>query len=197
MTDEQTGVEETKRGRVRRLFCDPMDELGFRRPRRMDDETFRAKQTRMVDALTYMSDDGLRTLFDFMKSKGQGKQRDQWPPRAMIYAYAELIEPCPIEKIPSMLSWFRSSAGARAAEDDTLVETFEFIQKYKKPPTMDGAQAAIRRQAEERRRNISMARSRVDRGVAMPDDEQLLAWHADRIAVVKSIMKPADAEERR
>lgn len=193
MTDEQTTTEETKRGRVRRLFVEPMQELGFKRPPKLDEEAFDKKLTRMVDYLTYLSDDGLRLLFDFMKVKGQGRDRMQWPPRAMIYAYAELIEPCPIEKIPSMLSWFRSSAGQRAAEADTLVETFEFIRQHKKPPTMDGMQKMIARAAEERRRGIAMARDRIVREVASDDDRQYVAWYEARLAEVRTLMAGEEA----
>ncbi len=193
MTDEQTTTDETKRGRVRRLFVEPMQDMGFKRPPKMDEETFQKKLTRMTDYLTYMSDSGLRLLFDYMKVKGQGRDRSQWPSRASVYAYAELIEPCPIEKIPSMLSWFRSSAGLRAAEEDKLVETLEFIKKYKKPPTMDSMQKMIDRAAEDRRRMMAMSRDRIDRGVASDDDRKYVAWYEARLGDVRRLMDGAEA----
>ena len=61
MTEEQTTTE-TNRDRVRRLFINPMIELGFRFPHRTPEDIVRKRLDRMADDLGYLTDENLRRV---------------------------------------------------------------------------------------------------------------------------------------
>ncbi|MFT5614689.1 MAG: hypothetical protein ACI8Q6_001971, partial [Granulosicoccus sp.] len=108
-TIQETAPEakaESKRDRVRRLFTSRLDDLGFRRHGNVKVADHGLNMVKLIDALTYMSDHSLNVLYDMLKSKGQGRDRDIWPSRATILGYAELVEPRAIEELPSLIRWF-------------------------------------------------------------------------------------------
>jgi hypothetical protein len=170
---------EGKRDRVRRLLIDPLTELGFRKPARVKTEGHEAGLTKLADDLAYMSDANLSALFDMMKSKGDGKERCLWPPRAAFLKTAEHIQPRPIEELPSLLRWFRSVEGPKARANGTLVETLEYFQTHKRPPI--NARSAILSRAQDNQRQRELFQDRVNRGVARPEEvEWLRVYEAKR-----------------
>lgn len=182
-TSDGAEKPEGKRARVRRLLLDPLERDGFRKPAKISDDDFKKALGRLADALVYMSDQSLEVMYDMMRSKGQGKGRDIWPPRASFYAIAEMVEPCPLEKVPSLRGWFRSNAGPVAVENDTLVEVLTYIQTHKKPPMSEGARKQIHHDARERRHFVEVARRRVADGTATKDERDKLSWLDARQAV--------------
>ncbi|MEN9062861.1 hypothetical protein [Ponticoccus litoralis] len=74
-----TAGVETKRGRVRRLVLEPLAELGWIRPKGMKAGAHADELVRLSDDLTYMSDLSLGALCDMLRSKAQGKARNEWP----------------------------------------------------------------------------------------------------------------------
>ena len=196
MAETETGNEkvESKRGRVRRLLLDPLENDGFKRPHKISEEDFKKKLGRLADALAYMSDNSLQVLYNMMRSKGQGRERNVWPDRATFYAIAELVEPCPIEKIPSMLGWFASRSGPQAQADDTLVEVLGYIQQHKKPPTTDGARKQIAHDAQERRRFVQIARRRILDGEATDEEKARLAFLDGRQRLAESLVARGNRE---
>jgi len=181
---------ESKRGRVRRFFVDPMLALGFRKAGGVTAEKHAAALAGLCDNLAYMPDDRLGALLEMVRTKGAGPNRDIWPSAAVVLNFAELIVPRPLEELPSLLRWFRSVEGPRALHDQTLVETFVYFRRYKRPPVM--AQLQITQEAADNRRKLELLADREARGVASADDVQWLAWYRGRLAYCTAIVTGAD-----
>jgi len=97
MTDEQTMTAETKRDRVRRLLIAPLTEWGFRKPGDVREEKHAKFLTNLADSMAYMTDAQLEQLRDFLKTRGEGKDRRGWPRMATIVPFAEQVAPRPLE----------------------------------------------------------------------------------------------------
>lgn len=179
-------AKESKRGRVRRLLQEPLVEYGFRRSKLIPKSAFETAMAAMMDDLTYMSDDGLEVLRCMLVSKGRGKNRDIWPSRATITGLAELVQPRPVAEIPALLRWFRSVEGPKAQDEGILVETYEYFQKFKRPP-VEGLRA-IRDRAAENRRNMDLALDRLRRGVEREGDEHFVQTYQDRLDYCQRIV---------
>ena len=89
-----------------------------------------------------------------------------------------------MERIPGMVSWFASEAGAQAIENDTMLETFEFIETFKKPPVEDHNRKKIMAQAAKRRDDMQSARLRIERGRALEGDAAMIAYFEGRLSRV-------------
>ena len=178
MTVEQTTKTETKRDRVRRILIHPLTEWGFRKPGNVTEEKHRKFLVDLADGLAYLSDEQLERLREFLKTKGEGKDRRGWPRMATITPLAEAVAPRPLEEIPVIASWFGSARGPQALEEGTLVAEFQFVTKFKRPPLHDGEWRLIRGRASEHDSNKRVREDRVRRGVADQDDRQWLAWYS-------------------
>ena len=178
MTDAQTTKTETKRDRVRRLLIDPLTAWGFRKPGNVTEAKHAKFLVDLADGLAYLSDDQLVTLREFLKTKGEGKDRRGWPRMATITPLAEAVAPRPLEEIPVIASWFGSARGPQALAEGTLVAEFQFLSALKRPPLHDGDWRRIRERATEHDSSKRVREDRVRRGVADDDDRQWLAWDA-------------------
>lgn len=178
MTDAQTTKTETKRDRVRRLLIDPLTAWGFRKPGNVTEAKHAKFLVDLADGLAYLGDDQLVTLREFLKTKGEGKDRRGWPRMATITPLAEAIAPRPLEEIPVIASWFGSARGPQALEEGTLVAEFQFLSALKRPPLREGDWRRIRERAAEHDSSKRVREDRVRRGVADEDDRQWLAWYA-------------------
>ncbi|WP_370045502.1 MULTISPECIES: hypothetical protein [Salipiger] len=178
MTDEQTTKTETKRDRVRRILIHPLTEWGFRKPGNVTEEKHGKFLVDLADGLAYLSDEQLERLREFLKTKGEGKDRRGWPRMATITPLAEAVAPRPLEEVPAIASWFGSARGPKALEEGTLVAEFQFLTALKRPPLHDGDWRRIRERAAEHDSNKRVREDRVRRGVADHDDRQWLAWYA-------------------
>ena len=195
MTEQK---KETKRDRVRRLLIhplvDPITGLGMRRNKQiMDQDRFKATLDRLCDELGYMSDLGLQTLYGFLKTKGEGRNRDILPPRATILGYAELVEDCPIERIPAMASWFGSVEGPKAQTEGTLVETYRFIRKFKRPPNGPNAQQRIHAKAKENRSALEHANGMIARGRDIDEHQAFIAAYDADLAAATALLPVAES----
>lgn len=177
MTAEQTLKPETKRDRVRRLLIAPLAEWGFRKPGDVCAERHARFLDGLADGMAYMTDEQLVTLREFLRTKGEGKDRRGWPRLATITPLAEQIAPRPIEEIPAIASWFGSVEGPKAIEEGTLVAQFLFLTKFKRPPLTDGDWRAVRDRARGLSSDYGVRADRERRGVASEDDRQFLAWY--------------------
>lgn len=171
MGSEMTEKPESKRGRVRRLLIEPLTELGFRKSGKVTADRHKANIASLADELAYMSDDSLTSLYAMLRTKGQGGQRDIWPSTATMVGFAELVQERPLEELPGLVRWFASVEGPKALHDGTLVETWLYFHKHKKPPF--SAQHIIREKADANRRKLALYRDRAKRNVA---DESELDW---------------------
>ncbi|KPU83607.1 hypothetical protein JI58_08300 [Marinosulfonomonas sp. PRT-SC04] len=183
-------VEESKRGRVRRLLIEPLEALGFRRNAKVPADVFKTKMASMIDSLIYMSDQNLAVMFDMLKSKGEGRNRDVWPSAATICGLAELVQPRPVQELPNLLSWFQSVEGPKCLAAGTLVETWAYFQQNKRPPFNAG-----RHIAEEATRNQSLAqriRERAAKSRASDDDVSWLGRYEKRLAYCEAIVRGGD-----
>jgi len=174
----ENGKTESKRGRVRRLLLEPMQQAGFHFKRGMPEASQVKALDRMADALGYLSDTGLVTLRSCLMTKGEGSARTFWPGFATVVGFADAFHPRPLEEVPELLRWFRSTAGRAALEGDRLVAEFMFWQKKKRPPLSDADHKRVNDRAAEwnRRREVILDRQARNVGNA-PDDQAWLAWY--------------------
>ena len=193
MTVEQTTKTETKRDRVRRILIHPLTEWGFRKPGNVTEAKHAKFLVDLADGLAYLSDDQLVTLREFLKTKGEGKDRRGWPRMATITPLAEAVAPRPLEEIPVIASWFGSARGPQALAEGTLVAEFQFLSALKRPPLHDGDWRRIRERATEHDSSKRVREDRVRRGVADDDDRQWLAWYAQLEARAMALL-PAKTE---
>lgn len=176
MTVEQNTTAETKRDRVRRLLITPLAEWGFRKPGDVREELHKKFLTNLADSMSYMTDDQLVTLRDFLKTRGEGKDRRGWPRMATIVPFAEQVAPRPLEEHPTICSWFGSARGRKALDEGTLISEFLFLAKFKRPPLADGDWMRVRSRAQELDSERRVKADRRRRGVASRDDLQFLDW---------------------
>lgn len=170
-----TDQTESKRDRVRRLLLDPLADHGFRFKRGVTDDDAKAKLAQIADDLAYMSDQGLKAMFQSMRFKGEGSSRDFWPSRASFLGLAEALEKSPLEEAPALLRWFASVEGPKALQAETHVAQYLFWSKYKRPPVSVHDWRSVRDHAAQMSEKAMRVQDKLDRGVApYPDDE---AWH--------------------
>lgn len=170
-----TDQTESKRDRVRRLLLDPLADHGFRFKRGVTDDDAKAKLAQIADDLAYMSDAGLKAMFQSMRLKGEGSSRDFWPSRAAFLGLAEALEKSPLEEAPALLRWFASVEGPKALQAKTHVAQYLFWSKNKRPPASVHDWRSVRDHAERMAERAMRVQDKLDRGVApYPDDE---AWH--------------------
>lgn len=170
-----TDQTESKRDRVRRLLLDPLADHGFRFKRGVTDDDAKSKLAQIADDLAYMSDAGLKAMFQSMRLKGEGSSRDFWPSRAAFLGLAEALEKSPLEEAPALLRWFASVEGPKALQAKTHVAQYLFWSKNKRPPASVHDWRSVRDHAERMAERAMRVQDKLDRGVApYPDDE---AWH--------------------
>lgn len=178
MTIDTDQAPETNRDRVRRLLLVP---LGFRHERKTDEAAGRALLDGIADDLAYVSDDALGRILEAMRGKGLGVHKDFWPTRAAFIGYAEMYHPRPLELSPKLMSWFASVEGPRAIAEGTLVETWQFFEKYKYPPARPDAKRRVLEAAQTNARKLQLISEQRARGrEILPDDAAWERWYLDR-----------------
>lgn len=185
---------ETKRDRVRRLVLHPLAERGMRFARGVSAEDAERRLNEIADALAYMADDRLRLLEECLRSKGEGSAKRFWPERVTIFNLAEACQPRPIEELPAMASWFGSVEGPRAREEGTLVATFLFIEKVKRPPYADKHRARVLERSRELEADMARVRDRIDRGYGSDEDRAKLRWYEGLTARAEALVDAGDAK---
>ncbi len=169
---------ETNRDRVRRLLLQP---LGFRHPRKTDEATGRALLDAIADEMAYLPDDVLIAMVEAMRARGDGASKDFWPSRASFIGVAEWLHPRPLEFSPKLLSWFASIEGPRAIENGTLVETWQFFEQKKRPPSLPEDRKRVEVVAQHNARKLQLIAERRERGrEQFPDDLAWERWYLDR-----------------
>ncbi len=186
----ESGPVETKRARVRRCLLDP---LGFRFRREVDEAAQRQFLDGLADELGYMAEDRLRALADMLRPKGQGSARNLWPDRATFVAFAELVQPRPLEELPALLSWFGSVEGPRAMAAGELVEVWDYITRRKAPPYSDQARKMVAEAAGEANRRLKIVEERQAAGLGVRADE--VEW-ARRYLAARARCEAIVARER-
>lgn len=178
---------ENNRARVRRLLFDP---LGFRFDRTSregkDPEQAKRALDRIADDLAHLTDRELRHMVEMLQAKGEGSKRCFWPGFATFRGHAEAIHPRPIQSLPEMRSWFGSVEGPKARADGTLVETYDFMLKHKRPPYLPKDREQIAAQSEEAARRLRVIERHKRQGTFTPDtsaiDRKEAEWESRYIA---------------
>lgn len=166
---DQIDQTETKRARVRRILLEP---LGFRFRKGVDGDEAKRALNRIADDLAYMADDRLAALRDMLATKGQGSDRNFWPDHATFIAFAEVVEPRPIEELPALLSWFGSVEGPAALAAGVLVETWQFIGRRKKPPVTPQERTMVAEAAAMNARRLTIIAERREAGWTISDEDR-------------------------
>lgn len=192
-TEQQTAPE-TKRDRVRRLFIQPMNDLGWRKPATVKAERHADNLNKLADDLAYLSDEGFARLRAGLRAKGDGKTRDLWPPNARILAFADIAEPRPIEELPALLRWFRSQAGAEADRAGRLVEEYRFWCRHKRPPVTPPERRSVADRADLNRHRAQLITERMGRGGTLdPEDHHWLRTYRDETDRLRAIVADGEA----
>lgn len=188
---------ENNRARVRRLVIDPLIGLGFRFKRGVAEDMAARRLTQLSDDVGYLSDEGLTRLQASMRDKGEGSARCFWPERATFIAYAQMIEPRPIEDMPGMASWFASEAGARAQAEDRLVAEYRFWRSKHRPPMNDMEWRRVTEKAKEWNDRATLMRDRQRRGITLTDWDRgwIGAYDGDLAAAQRLVAARQEAAE--
>lgn len=185
--EKKTGSEEeSKRGRIRRLLFDPLEADGFRKSGKVTAERHSVAMARLADDLAYMGDHGLATLRQMLRTKGQGRARDIWPSVATVIGFAEAIQPRPTEELPGLLRWFASVEGPKALHDGTLVETWSYFHRHKRPPIK--AKLEIARRSEHNRHKLELFRERMERGSISDEDADWVRRYEAKLAYCRGLV---------
>ena len=187
---DNEGQSEGKRARVRRLLIDPLDGIGFRRGRAVAADGHRDAMARLADNLGYLSDQALIALREMLQTKGEGAAHNVWPAPATVYALAEMLERRPVEELPGCLRWFRSVEGPKALEAGTLVETWAYFRRMKRPPI--NASRELMERAADNRRRLCLIDERARAGVANDDDIGWARAYRDRLAWCEAMIRHTD-----
>lgn len=189
MSDDD--MTETKRGRVRRLLLEPLQDLGFRFKKGTPDDVASRRLAALCDDMAYLSDEALRRVALAMRDKGEGSARCFWPERATFIAFAQMAQPRPIEDMPGMASWFASAAGSAAQEQDRLVAEYRWWRVKHRPPMNDGEWRRISERAAQWRSQAERFRDRLMRGVVLDQQDQgwLAAYDADHAAALALVQR--------
>lgn len=190
MSEVEGANVETKRDRVRRLFIEPMNDLGWRKPARRSDEDHAADLNRICDELHYLADDQFAVLREALRAKGDGSTRDHWPRPARIVAFAELVEPRPLDALPAVRRWFACAAGEAAEAAGRLVEEYDYWTRFKVPPRTPEARRMVEERAQKNARRLELYLDRCKRGLASPQGEAEWAHgYQERKAQVRRLLK--------
>lgn len=185
-----TDQTESKRDRVRRLLLDPLADHGFRFKRGVTEDDARTKLAQIADDLAYMSDAGLKAMFQSMRLKGEGSSRDFWPSRAAFLGLAEALEKSPLEEAPALLRWFASVEGPKALQGQTHVAQYLFWSKHKRPPVSVHDWRSVREHADRMADRAMRVKDKMDRGVEVwPDDEAWYRRYTDLDALVRGYVE--------
>lgn len=184
---------ESRRGRVRRLLIEPLELAGFRKSAKVTAERHKVVLASLADDLSYMSDESIDVLRQMLLPHGQGRDHDIWPSKATITGIAERVEPRPVEELPGLIRWFRSVEGPRARREGTLVETWAWFHRNKRPPI--GVERSLRERAGENRRKLDLYRDRMRRGVAKADETDWVRRYEDRLAYCEGLVVGGNEEE--
>lgn len=184
-------TEETNRDRVRRLLFVP---LGFRWPKGTPDAVGQADLDAIADEMAYLADADLTALARLLAPHGDGSARCFWPPRATFTGFAHIVRPRPLVEDPKLLSWWASAAGQAMVEDGTLVETYQYFEKYRKPPVGDGPRAAVMDRAKANARRLAMAEERLRLNMhVQPEDADWRRWYLGKLAELTALVDDARA----
>ena len=120
---------------------------------------------------------------------GEGAAKQFWPSFATFIGKAEEFEKAPLEELPELLRWFKSSAGQAALEGDRLVAEYEFWIKYKHPPSQPASRRKVSKRADDWRLKAARIQDRLDRGVSpFAGDSEWLAWYKARLVYVTALV---------
>lgn len=179
------GVRESNRARVRRLLIEP---LAMRHPRGREDAG-REMLDAIADELAYIPDEKLEVLARMLAPQGQGAARNFYPDRATFLGFAHLVAPRPLTDDPKLLGWFASVEGPKMIAEGTLVETWSFFERNRRPPFDDRSRRLVAEQAAEHKRRVLLVDERIERGVEVdPEDRAFMLRYRAREAELTELV---------
>lgn len=178
MSEHDTTEETTGRALVRQVLWSRIDEAGVKPPKGQTRETWGKLRAHMTDRFDHMGRASLEVLADEIIEEA-ARRHGQCPSEVVLRQWAEGLEKRPLILKPIVTSWLRSIEGPAAAAGGFLPELYELLQRLGRPP---GAydMTRVREQAERNRREETLIRDRIARGVASEDDRSWLE-HRERI----------------
>lgn len=120
--------------RVKELFIQRMEALGFMKPAGMKLDQYRVMQKEICQKLAYMTDEGLRALAEVMQGQGGGKSGDRFPIAAKVLAEANRIEQPAADASPLIRKVFASQVGADALQEGFAPELLHWLRSNRRWP---------------------------------------------------------------
>ena len=159
---------------VRKLLIGRLNDAGLVRAKGQGEAALSRSIEAMVDRLSYMTPDNLRTLADVVIdiAAKPGAAQGVWPSEVVIYGLASGLQARPFRMSRVVWSWLGSVEGPIAEGGGYLVELFRFLRRFQRPP-LPGDMREIRERAVENNRQRGLIADRVKRDVIRPDDQ---AW---------------------
>lgn len=183
-----TGGSAEGRARVRAELIQPLEDMGMARKRGHSIEQHNAMMARLADKLSYMTEENLRGLRDWVIRIAAGKARDTWPREVSILSAAWNIQTPPPRESDYALSIIRSVMGIRAHEGGYLVELFQIAKKIGPPPNRY-VLAKLRDQARDNRARRDRIKEYIATGRVTPEDMAWFDRYHDDLALCMAIIE--------
>lgn len=171
-----TNATAETRARVERVFLEPLENLGLKRPVKMKAAEYDQMKTNLRGRLAYLDEKDLGALFWAIAGRASGPLKNQWPSEVTVLNFARGIKQPPASVSEMVRSYMRSSAGQAARERGEHLALLCYLRKYGVPQGYF-SWGKIRENADE----MARRRSRIDdaagrREYVSREDAGFLQW---------------------
>jgi len=180
MTDGHDDSATEGKAAVRQHFVQRLQDAGVERPKGMSAAGYDAMMGGLVEWLSYMRLENLKTLAEQMLDAAVDA-KGKCPSEVVIRQAAKNLQKPPPFESRIYTSWLHSIEGPPALAGGYLVELFQFLRNRKTNlAPAEFEMREVRAKAEWWRREREMIRGRTERGTDTPEDRRLMSeWLAD------------------
>lgn len=177
--------------RVRRCLIDPLTARGMVRASSLTVAQHEAQMDGLAARLAYMTEENLIALSEVVEGNGAGKNRNRWPAEMTILQWAKRLQPPPPSDSHLVTTYLRSNAGRRARAEGWLVELYQYLKKYGRPPN-DYAIRELKIDADTAMRRRARVEEAARFGGLDPEEGRWLEWWMSVEARAIAIMDVQD-----
>jgi hypothetical protein len=177
--------------RVRHCLIDPLAARGMVRASGLTVAQHDAQMDGLAARLAYMTEENLIALSEVVEGNGAGKHRNRWPSEMMILQWAKRLQPPPPSDSHLVTTYLRSNAGRRARAEGWLVELYQYLKKFGRPPN-DYAIRELKIEADTAMRRRARVEEAARFGGLDPEDGRWLEWWMGVEARATAIMDMQD-----
>jgi len=194
MTDGHDENATEGRAAVRLHFVQRLHDAGLTRSKGMTEAGYAEMMKQLVDFLSYMQVENLKTLAETVLDNAGGVKATQCPPEVLIRQWAKSLQDRPRSESRIFSSWLASIEGPPAQMAGHHVELMRHLRQNPRPP---GPYDKIRivEEARENRRMLKLIEERRSIGADTPDDQRFADAYAADLREANDIIQ-AGAERR-